>query len=514
METRILICRKFEHAFLERWKLERLYKMQLEDFTDTNNQDTFCYWVERASIRLGSIKGHPSIKFGIYKRSNSEERPGNYDGDDFYSWAPGLKADNSREAFRKVKQMVIDTATAAWEHRFEDIDAIHLNHLFKWKIAALYAREHLVPIFKKTALMDIARSRGIAVMRRPVFSSIYAQLMAQKPADKNVYEFAMALLKGYHHTDEKGYYVLGSKYGGTQDMLPEMIDREVVATGFGDSTDFSFLRGLSEKDMEHELKNINIDGGGKLTRPAVEALKHFLRLQPGDIIAVKASGNPKGGNASLTIVTYAMVVERDGKTYFPDDHLGQCIHVEFLQTHISRVLPIGGLAHTMHRITDEETIDRIFGAWVNEGKAINQTRSKRRRRKAGGTRNTTNQQRKGSKPYVAHMKHNEIQNAFIASLQERYGVHNVFPEEDFVDVKLVHRGVTTLFEIKPYALAEDCIRTGLGQLLSYAHFDTGGSPPKVRIVGPYPANKAEKRFISYLKERLDLDFDYQAFPMP
>lgn len=513
METKIFKCRALEQSFLTRWRFSMLAGMRLKDFTDTHNQDTFCYWVERITIGLGSIKGHPSIKFGIYRRSNSDNLPRNYHNDEMYSWAKGLKADNREQAFALVKEMVIRTATAALEHRFEDIDAIPLNHLFKWKIAALYAKEQLLPIFKKHALINIAVSRGILVSPRPVFSQIYAQLFAQKPKEMNVYEFALELLRVYHHTDEKGYYILGSKYGGTRDMLQDMIEKEVVATGFGETENFSYLLGNHENDLERELKKITVDGR-KLERSGVQALKHFLRLKPGDIVAIKSSGNPLGRKPSLKIVAYAMVVERDGKSYFTDNQLGQCINVEFLQTGLERIIPIGGYAQTIHHVTDEETIDTIFGIWVNERKANEQIGLKRRRRKAGGIRNTTSQQRKGSKAYVAHMRHNHIQKKFVDYLKAKHGENNVYAELDYADVTVIHQGVTTIYEIKPYALAEDCIRVGLGQLLSYAHFDKSGNPLKLRIVGPNPANKIEHRFISYLKKRLNHDFDYEPFNIP
>ena len=52
--------------FLKRWDYDTVKKLTLADYVGLGNKDTFCQWVETKTKILGSIKGSPSIKFGIY----------------------------------------------------------------------------------------------------------------------------------------------------------------------------------------------------------------------------------------------------------------------------------------------------------------------------------------------------------------------------------------------------------------------------------------------------------------
>jgi hypothetical protein len=138
---------------------------------------------------------------------------------------------------------------------------------------------------------------------------------------------------------------------------------------------------------------------------------------------------------------------------------------------------------------------------------------KRRIKKAGTSINTTGQFRKGTGAYVTNPKHNEIQKSFVEHLKNKFNSvgDRVEFEENYVDIKLLQTDCITLYEVKPYNRAEDCIRSGLGQLLSYVCFDTSPKEIKIRIVGPCPPNKEEIKFITFLKDTLSIDFEYEHF---
>ena len=88
--------------FLNRWQIDDIENMTLQEYVSVGNKDTFCQWVETKTRMLGSIKGMTSIKFGIYERKNPNKKPKNYKNDNKYSW---LKAygNNKNEAFKNVK---------------------------------------------------------------------------------------------------------------------------------------------------------------------------------------------------------------------------------------------------------------------------------------------------------------------------------------------------------------------------------------------------------------------------
>ncbi len=144
---------------------------------------------------------------------------------------------------------------------------------------------------------------------------------------------------------------------------------------------------------------------------------------------------------------------------------------------------------------------------------VSQEIQRRRTKKAGMSINTSSQFRKGTGSYVTNPKHNKIQKSFVEHLKNKFNSVNdrVEFEENYVDIKLLQSDCITLYEVKPYNMAEDCIRSGLGQLLSYVCFDTSPKNMKIRIVGPYPPSKDEIKFIDFLKGTLNIDFDYEHF---
>jgi hypothetical protein len=112
---------------------------------------------------------------------------------------------------------------------------------------------------------------------------------------------------------------------------------------------------------------------------------------------------------------------------------------------------------------------------------------------------------------VTNPVHNQIQQLFKDHLEKQFGKDNVQLEENNVDIKLFRQDTITFYEVKPYDFAEDCIRSGLGQLLSYVFFDTDNREKRIRIVGPYPPNSDEQNLIDFLKRTLSIDFDYESF---
>jgi hypothetical protein len=97
---------------------------------------------------------------------------------------------------------------------------------------------------------------------------------------------------------------------------------------------------------------------------AVSALKLFMQLKDGDIIAIKRDGQPrKGKKNNLIIYGYAIVKSRKGKFYHFDDELGHMINVKHLLTNLNK--DIVGLSQAyqwgMHMVNKTGDISKIFG---------------------------------------------------------------------------------------------------------------------------------------------------------
>lgn len=182
--------------FLERWTEAEVEKMTLREYVDLKNQDTFCQWVETKTRPLGSMLGWTSIKFGIYRREDNEERPKNYRNDDEYSWLPRF-GNNRDEAFASVKREIIQIIKFAGSGDFTEIDSLQLPDLFKWKVASLYSNERLVPIFKREVLVTAANGLGMRTGNKTKISEIHKFLIRNKPADIDIYHYMWDLFARY-----------------------------------------------------------------------------------------------------------------------------------------------------------------------------------------------------------------------------------------------------------------------------------------------------------------------------
>ncbi len=152
-----------------------------------------------------------------------------------------------------------------------------------------------------------------------------------------------------------------------------------------------------------------------------------------------------------------------------------------------------------------ELYDR-FGR--GEEKEIITGKSKKGKRKGTTKKNTQTHIRTGSRSYIVEQKHNKIQEALRRILAGKYGDENVILEENYVDVKLVQPGYLGFYEVKSSSYASECIREALGQILLYSYHDQDEREKKIYVVGQYSANEQDHGYIDYIKEKLNLAFEY------
>lgn len=189
------------NQFLDRWTLEDVEKMTLQEYVGLGNKDTFCQWVETKTRMLGSIKGMSSIKFGIYERRDSIKKPKIYKNDDKYSWL--LSYGDSREvAFNNIKKDIIKIIQLSEIGKFDHIDNIQLPDLFKWKVAFLYSNERLIPIFKREVLLRIGNHFGLPATNKTI-SGIHNLMILNKPANLDVYKFMIHLYNQFGERKHK-----------------------------------------------------------------------------------------------------------------------------------------------------------------------------------------------------------------------------------------------------------------------------------------------------------------------
>lgn len=177
---------KIFKEFQERWSLEKVRNMTLEEYTGLGgaNRDDFTYWIESKLDKLGSIWGGSGFKFGIYKRNANdvkENRQGFIYTKD-YAWL--AKYGNTKEeAFDKIKSYIIKIIelSQSQHNKLDEIDKIDLGHSYKWKIAFHYQDikdMKIVCIFSENVLQKIAKGEKLG--ENLSTAQIYEKLLGDK----------------------------------------------------------------------------------------------------------------------------------------------------------------------------------------------------------------------------------------------------------------------------------------------------------------------------------------------
>lgn len=190
------------NSFQERFPIEKLEEMTLEEYTNLDRSDSFCYWIESRTGSLGSFWGGSSFKFGIYRYIN---RPSDTRvvSDDKYAWYKLLKAETAQEAFYRIREIIVAIAYAARNGNLEKIDEIkELGNSYKWKIAFLYSDYHLIPIYKREYLVGAAEAMGIANAASMKVSAIQRRLM-EMAGNQNIFDYYDFLWKNRTGTRQK-----------------------------------------------------------------------------------------------------------------------------------------------------------------------------------------------------------------------------------------------------------------------------------------------------------------------
>ncbi|MFC4861233.1 AAA family ATPase [Pseudomonas sp. MAHUQ-62] len=164
--------------FLQRWPLESLAELTLQQYTRSGDSDTFTYWLEVITEELGSIWGGSAFKFGIYSRKDKSPKAGDqytqYSVD--YAWVTKY-GDSPESAFSRVKSIILDIAQAARRGDLAAIDAADLGTVTKWKLAFLY-QDRAVPTVLPVYLEDSLRlASGMAKSATP--GEMHAALMTK-----------------------------------------------------------------------------------------------------------------------------------------------------------------------------------------------------------------------------------------------------------------------------------------------------------------------------------------------
>ncbi len=204
---------KLYEEFNERYPIEKLRSLTIEEYTNLKeiSEDYFCTWVERRAQKLGSIQGATSLKFGIYKINELPKIQCVVDDVNKYAWPKRYGKDNEdhthyKVVFEQVKQSLVEVAEAARKDTidFATIDNSPLTPMFRWKVAFLYSKQRLLPVYSPDALKFLAQEKGFALNKKAKISEIVLFLLRLK-GTTNIWEYSRSLWRLWDARSKDAY---------------------------------------------------------------------------------------------------------------------------------------------------------------------------------------------------------------------------------------------------------------------------------------------------------------------
>lgn len=167
--------------FLERFPLEKLKSMSLEDYSQVGSKDSFTWWIASGLDKLGTIWGGSPIKYGIFARQVDWKKTGtpHHRNDKKFTWR-AVFGETAEEAFVAVRSLIVKIAQAAREGDIDSIVQVDLNNAYKWKIAYHYQDRKnptILNVFKKEVLCHFLNTKNVALPAKPDYPLLYQKII-------------------------------------------------------------------------------------------------------------------------------------------------------------------------------------------------------------------------------------------------------------------------------------------------------------------------------------------------
>ena len=327
--------KQIKKDFLQRWSLDNVNKMSLDEYTNLEKNDSFTYWIEHKTANVLGIGGGSSYKFGIFKRNpESEEKPLKADkmsdSNREYGWYS--KYGNTKdEAFQNVKRLIVQVIEYAQSKDFSEIDNIDLGTSYKWKLAYMYApEESLLRIAQDKAFYYL--SKKYLNSNQKLISHIQEELIKIKEVNQDFDEFSDNKWKDYYDNNVtesefrkwlKEIKNLADKTINTYvNRLKKSIPKELVKNNIFEQNISLFDAGIDEiNDISSELKpngelyKWNISS--KVKNEASAAINNYLNFLSEEIDMID-KGNQKMLDATKQLQPLNQILygpPGTGKTY-------------------------------------------------------------------------------------------------------------------------------------------------------------------------------------------------------
>jgi len=192
--------KEIKKEFLNKWTLDKVKNLKLEEYTNLEKNDSFTYWLETKTSSVLGIGGGSAYKFGIFKRNVPPLKLKSGQADDgTYGWYEKYGSD-CKIAFDNIKFKILSIIEASQNKQFQKIDSIDIGETVKWKIAYMYAPDgKLLRIASRKAFNFLAKKYNIKSKK---ISEIQQKLIAKKPVNIDFDEYSSSLWDKYWKSEE------------------------------------------------------------------------------------------------------------------------------------------------------------------------------------------------------------------------------------------------------------------------------------------------------------------------
>lgn len=348
--------------FVERFPLESLHRMTIQEYASIHSKDTFIYWLERKKI-LSGIGGGNSSKFGIYCAKDGKYYRG------YGNKKVLLEGETLQQEFENLKKYILDAITAAKEGRIEDIPTGgSLWDMVLLKILNIYIPERFFNIYSRAVLVQIAEDLGIdktmglkEVSTVQINVAILKVLQAQEPfASWDHTVIGRFLWRVYQVESKKGYWLIGYTYGGSNSVIKSFLERGVIGTDFLGDYDFTNDVDMAQEDLEKKIEEVATESKEK------RALHSFFRMRQGDYVALKSTYVKNKQISMLKVSAIGMIKEDPSDGYRYDPELGHTLPVEWIDQEEEEHEGLGYLRKTIENASKADLIQRIFGKHLDD----------------------------------------------------------------------------------------------------------------------------------------------------
>ena len=146
---------KLQREFVSKFPPSRIPHLSLDDYVEgKGSKDSFCYWVEVQTTKLGQIKGSNASKFGVFFDKETEH----------YKFTEKFKSFKTESAaFIFLRDEIVRLIKAGSTKNLDVIREIDISPMFKGKILALYHPEKYLNIFSETYVDYFSGEIGLSV---------------------------------------------------------------------------------------------------------------------------------------------------------------------------------------------------------------------------------------------------------------------------------------------------------------------------------------------------------------